>query len=81
MVSFRRRCSVSPPTCIDGRYGGQFRGEPIHAPTSCLHAGSAPTWSELHACSQRKFFESWRAQLKWQRLKPFDKFAAMIERH
>jgi transposase len=29
----------------------------------------------------RKFFESWRAQLKWQRLKPFEKFAAMIERH
>lgn len=29
----------------------------------------------------RKFFESWRAQLKWQRLTPFEKFAAMIERH
>ena len=29
----------------------------------------------------RKFFESWRAQLKCQRLKPFEKFAAMIERH
>ena len=29
----------------------------------------------------RKFFESWRAQLKWQRLKPFEKFATMIERH
>lgn len=29
----------------------------------------------------RKFFESWRAQLKWQCLKPFEKFAAMIERH
>ena len=29
----------------------------------------------------RKFFESWRAQLKWQRLKPFEKFAVMIERH
>lgn len=33
-----------------------------------------PTWS-------RKFFENWKAQLKWQRLKPFEKFAAMIERH
>ncbi len=33
-----------------------------------------PTWS-------RKFFENWKTQLKWQRLKPFEKFAAMIERH
>ena len=29
----------------------------------------------------RRFFENWKEQLKWQRLKPFEKFAAMIERH
>jgi transposase len=29
----------------------------------------------------RRFFENWRASLKWQRLKPFEKFAQMIERH
>ena len=29
----------------------------------------------------RKFFENWRASLKWQRLAPFEKFAEMIERH
>jgi len=29
----------------------------------------------------RRFFENWKAQLKWQRLKPFEKFAAMVERH
>ncbi len=29
----------------------------------------------------RKFLQNWRAQLKWQRLKPYEKFAAMIERH
>ena len=33
-----------------------------------------PTWS-------RKFFENWKAQLKWQRLKPFEDFAATIDRH
>ena len=33
-----------------------------------------PTWS-------RKFFDNWKAQLKWQRLKSFENFAAMIERH
>jgi transposase len=29
----------------------------------------------------RRFFEHWRDSLKWQRLQPYVKFAAMIERH
>src|SRR5471032_92703 len=29
----------------------------------------------------RRFFENWRSSLKWQRLKPYEKFAAMINRH
>jgi transposase len=29
----------------------------------------------------RRFFENWRDSLKWQRLKPYEKFAEMIERH
>jgi len=29
----------------------------------------------------RRFFDIWRASLKWQRLKPFEKFAVMIDRH
>ena len=29
----------------------------------------------------RRFFENWRAALKWHRLRPYEKFAAMIERH
>lgn len=29
----------------------------------------------------RKFFENWRASLKWQRLEPYQRFAAMIDRH
>jgi transposase len=29
----------------------------------------------------RRFFENWRDALKWQRLKPYEKFAEMIERH
>lgn len=29
----------------------------------------------------RRFFDNWRASLKWQRLGPYQKFAAMIERH
>jgi len=29
----------------------------------------------------RRFFENWRESLKWQRLKPYEKFAVMIDRH
>ena len=29
----------------------------------------------------KAFFDRWRESLKWQRLKPYEKFAAMIERH
>lgn len=29
----------------------------------------------------RRFFDNWKSSLKWQRLKPYEKFARMIERH
>lgn len=29
----------------------------------------------------RRFFENWKASLKWQRLRPYEEFAEMIERH
>jgi transposase len=35
-------------------------------------------WQEGWA---RKFFENWKASLKWQRLRPYEEFAEMIERH
>lgn len=38
-------------------------------------------WDYRSEAWARKFFENWRAQLKWQRLKPYEKFAAMIDRH
>ena len=38
-------------------------------------------WDYKNPLWARKFFESWKSQLRWQRLKPFEKFAAMIERH
>ena len=38
-------------------------------------------WDYSSEAWARKFFENWRAQLKWQRLKPYEDFAAMIERH
>jgi len=38
-------------------------------------------WSYEREGWARRFFENWMAALKWQRLKPFEKFAEMIERH
>ena len=29
----------------------------------------------------RQFFTRWQEQLKWQRLRPFEKFASLIEQH
>ena len=46
-----------------------------------LKESFAQLWDYNTETWARKFFESWRAQLKWQRLKPFEKFATMIERH
>jgi len=38
-------------------------------------------WDYEREAWARRFFENWRSGLKWQRLKPYEKFAAMIERH
>jgi transposase len=38
-------------------------------------------WSYEREGWARRFFENWRAALKWQRLKPYVKFAEMIDRH
>src|SRR5437660_10397121 len=38
-------------------------------------------WSYEREGWARSFFENWRDSLKWQRLKPYEKFAAMIDRH
>lgn len=38
-------------------------------------------WDYSYPASARKFFENWKAQLRWQKLEPYEKFAAMIERH
>ena len=38
-------------------------------------------WSYKSETWARKFFDNWKASLKWQRLKHFEKFAKMVERH
>ena len=46
-----------------------------------LKEAFAQLWDYHSAAWARKFFDHWRAQLKWQRLKPYEDFAAMIDRH
>jgi transposase len=38
-------------------------------------------WDYRSEAWARRFFENWRASLKWQRLTPYEKFAQMIDRH
>lgn len=38
-------------------------------------------WDFSYEASARKFFDNWKDSLRWQRLKPFEDFASMVERH
>jgi len=38
-------------------------------------------WSYQTEGWARRFFDNWKQALKWQRLKPYQKFAELIERH
>lgn len=38
-------------------------------------------WDYSYAACAQKFFDNWRESLKWQRLKPFEEFADLVDRH
>jgi transposase len=38
-------------------------------------------WDYERESWARRFFDNWRASLKWQRLPPYERFAEMIDRH
>ncbi len=38
-------------------------------------------WDYQSEAWARKFFDNWKASLKWQRLEPYERFAKMVERH
>lgn len=38
-------------------------------------------WSYNREGWARRFFENWRESLKWQRLKPYETFAKMVDKH
>jgi len=41
----------------------------------------AQMWDYTSEAWARKFFDNWKASLKWQRLKPYENFAELVERH
>ena len=50
--------------------------------TACLLKESfSQLWDYSSEAWARKFFGNWRESLKWQRLKPFEKFADLVDRH
>lgn len=46
-----------------------------------LKESFAQLWDYQSEVWARRFFENWRDALKWQRLKPYEKFAEMVESH
>jgi len=54
--------------------------DPITLPT-CSRSPLANSGANEHEGWARRFFENWRASLKPQRLKPYEKFADTIDRH
>jgi transposase len=48
---------------------------------SLLKESFGQLWSYQKEGWARRFFDNWRTSLKWQRLKPYERFAEMIERH
>jgi transposase len=75
-------------TLLANRENARGQAQP-QAPVGCeqaveyylLKESFGQLWSYNREGWARRFFENWRASLKWQRLKPFEGFAAMIERH
>ena len=46
-----------------------------------LKESFAQLWGYQRESWARRFFANWKASLKWQRLKPYEKFACMIDSH
>ena len=51
------------------------------ATASLLKEEFGQLWAYRREGWARQFFTRWQEQLTWQRLRPFEKFAALIERH
>ena len=57
-------------------------GYPVTEPKSLMRIAScSKAFTTAAKANARAFFERWKQSLKWQRLKPYERFAVMIEKH
>ena len=68
-------------TSIPTRYGGTLFRSRAEARWAIVFDELGLAWDYEREGWARRFFENWKSSLKWQRLKPYEKFAAMVERH
>ena len=68
---------------LDGRMSlKKLLGANKRLNTACvLRESFGQLWNYQTEGWARRFFDNWKESLKWQRLEPYEKFAAMIERH
>jgi transposase len=58
-----------------------FRANKRLNKTYLLQESFGQLWDYNQPAWARRFFDNWRSSLRWQRLKPFQKFADMVEAH
>ena len=69
--------------CLEGKQALRllFKANKLLNRAYLLKESFDQLWEYKLALWARRFFENWRDALRWQRLKPFEKFARMIEAH
>lgn len=77
LLSHRENLSLDGRRALKALLGANKR---LHT-AYLLKESFGQLWSYEREGWARKFFENWRASLKWQRLAPYEKFAEMIDRH
>jgi transposase len=58
-----------------------YKPGPCNTDSSLLKESFGQLWDDNRTGWARRFFEHWKDALKWRRLEPFRRFAAMVEAH
>lgn len=77
LLSHRENLSLDGKAALKQRLAANKR---LHT-AYLLKESFGQLWDYRREAWARRFFEHWRKSLRWQRLKPYEKFAELIERH
>lgn len=92
-LSGKDRLYIKGQKCVLLSHKGNLLADALHSLKTMLAANKrlntayrlkepfGQLWNCRSEAWARRFFDNWKASLKWQRLKPYEKFAEMIERH